>query len=502
MVSFDDTNRHRSRAVVALVVYISLFLDNMLLTVIVPILPDYLVHIDASVPESVIYKNFSLHYVPGLIGAGSSSIVQPVQPKASASTPAIEEEGGSIGILLGVKALVQLVANPIVGSGTGRFGFCVPIMFGSLNLLVASLIFGFGTSYGSLFVARAIHGVGSACIGVCGMSLVAQLYTEPDRRSRVMGTILGAMAVGVLVGYPFGGIAYEVAGKAAPFHVLALLCAGNLVLQYFQLDFQLATIQLRSLPRDSSTTATDDNGRLTWWPLLTHRLVLVVVGAIWISTSAMAILEPCLPIWMITHLHPKKWQLGTVFIPDSIGYWVGTNFFGTVAYRFGQIRVSIGALVLVGVSCLLLPSASNVVGLMLPHLGLGLGIGVVDAALVPLLATLVDNQLAARASYDPELSPDESTGRHAYGTVYAIQQIAVSAAYSLAPIIGGELVPVIGFSLLLRALGVLNLLYVPLLVYSGLRNSQSPGFGTIKQTELPLASSEPTSYRRFYNAVE
>uniref|UniRef100_A0A182NCJ3 Major facilitator superfamily (MFS) profile domain-containing protein n=1 Tax=Anopheles dirus TaxID=7168 RepID=A0A182NCJ3_9DIPT len=487
-----------------IVFYVYLFMNGAAILVffceIVPILPDYLVQFHTSVPASVIYKNFSLHYVPKLIGAVSETVVvvQPTHPPADRE-PSMEDENGSIGILLGVKALVQLFANPLVGSSTARFGYCLPITFGTAALLLASLIFGFGTSYSSLFVARAVHGLGSACIGVCGMSLVAQLYTEPDRRSKVMGTVLGAMAVGVLVGYPFGGIAYAVAGKAAPFHVLAVLCAANLVLQYFQLD--IGAHRLNPLPRDASTTT--DDGRATWWPLLSNRLVLVVVGGIWISTSAMAILEPCLPIWMIGQLHPKKWQLGTVFIPDSIGYWLGTNFFGSVAYRFGQIRVATVALLLVGGSCILIPSAHTVAGLLLPHLGLGLGIGVVDAALVPLLATLVDAQLGSQPEHELPLSPDESGGEHGYGAVYAIQQIAVSVAYSLAPIVGGELVPLVGFPTVLRALGALNILYVLLLTCSSLRESLGTLLGgSIKQTDLPLASSEPTSYRRFYNTVE
>uniref|UniRef100_A0A182PKS5 Major facilitator superfamily (MFS) profile domain-containing protein n=1 Tax=Anopheles epiroticus TaxID=199890 RepID=A0A182PKS5_9DIPT len=501
--------RRQGRMMVAMVVYMSLFLDNMLLTVIgrclvvMPILPDYLVQFHANVPASVIYKNFSLHYVPKLIGAVGEAVVV-LQPTSPLADRTIEQENGSIGILLGVKALVQLVANPLVGSGTARFGYCIPITFGTLNLLLASLIFGFGTSYTSLFVARAIHGLGSACIGVCGMSLVAQLYTEPDRRSKVMGTVLGAMAVGVLVGYPFGGIAYEMAGKAAPFHVLAVLCGANLVLQYFQLD--LSSCRSYANPQGSTTTG---ERRATWWPLLTSPLILVVVGGVWISTSAMAILEPCLPIWMISQLHPKKWQLGTVFIPDSIGYWLGTNFFGSVAYRFGQIRVSIVALLLVGSSCILLPFANTVAGLLLPHLGLGLGIGVVDAALVPLLATLVDAQLGgedATAHFEQgAFSPEEPGGQHGYGAVYAIQQIAVSVAYSLAPIVGGELVPVVGFATVLRALGVLNILYVALLACAsvgGCRGTALLSGSSIKQSALPLASSEPTSYRRFYNSVE
>lgn len=82
-------------------------------------------------------------------------------------------------------------------------------------------------------------------------------------------------------------------------------------------------------------------------------MVIAIVIAIWMSTSTMAMLEPCLPIWLMEHLHPKKWQLGTVFIPDSLGYFIGTNFFGAIAYNIGQIKVSCISLVIVGLSCLL-----------------------------------------------------------------------------------------------------------------------------------------------------
>lgn len=89
----------------------------------------------------------------------------------------------------------------------------------------------------------------------------------------------------------------------------------------------------------------------------------------------MAVLEPLLPIWLMAHLHPKKWQLGeslaerqlelipsfsiagTVFIPDSLGYFVGTNFFGAFAFRFGQVKTSVIAIMVVGLSCFFIPEA-------------------------------------------------------------------------------------------------------------------------------------------------
>ena len=74
-----------------------------------------------------------------------------------------------------------------------------------------------------LLIARAIEGVGSSCINVSGMSLIAhvnilsfhfhdffnecvslKLYPEDYKRSRIMGIILGSIAMGVLIGYPLG----------------------------------------------------------------------------------------------------------------------------------------------------------------------------------------------------------------------------------------------------------------------------------------------------------
>lgn len=110
-----------------------------------------------------------------------------------------------------------------------------------------------------------------------------------------------------------------------------------------------------------------------------------------------------------------------------------------------------------------IPSATTVAQLLLPHFGLGLGIGIIDAALVPLLATFVDATLAqANMGSKPTIS---SHTLSSYGTVYAIQQMSVSLAYCLAPLIGGELAQAIGFAWLMRIVGMFNIIYGPMLVY-------------------------------------
>lgn len=128
----------------------------------VPILPDYLSHLNydgfVSMPNSLVYKSFDLHYVPTILGnskhplAGNSIInftisnnkdklieeliAQDVQKEQKEH---LGDENSSIGILLAGKALVQLVVTPIVGHLTLRSGYLLPVVFGTTCLLLASL---------------------------------------------------------------------------------------------------------------------------------------------------------------------------------------------------------------------------------------------------------------------------------------------------------------------------------------------------------------------------
>ena len=93
--------------------------------------------------------------------------------------------------------------------------------------------------------------------------------------------------------------------------------------------------------------------------------------------------------------------------------------------------------------------AKTMWGLVIPHWMLGLGIGVVDSSLMPLLAVLVDQ---------------EGHGS-AYGSVYAIAQTAVSLAYGLGPLFGGRLAETFTFPYVMRALGCLNFAYIPVVYF-------------------------------------
>lgn len=100
-------------------------------------MPDYLATFNKNVtaiPSTIIYKNFDLHYVPHIIANQAVNLTKPPVKIVLAE----DEESKEIGILLAVKALVQLICNPIVGNLSNVFGYKILIFMGTIFLLTSS----------------------------------------------------------------------------------------------------------------------------------------------------------------------------------------------------------------------------------------------------------------------------------------------------------------------------------------------------------------------------
>uniref|UniRef100_A0A915ITN1 Uncharacterized protein n=1 Tax=Romanomermis culicivorax TaxID=13658 RepID=A0A915ITN1_ROMCU len=261
-----------------------------------------------------------------------------------------------------------------------RIGYKGLIYAGNFTFLLSSIIYASSTSYTAFLLARSIHGIGSATGIISGLSLLASTFEEDAERSKYMGIAMGGMAVGVLVGYPLGGTLYNFFGKTTPFVFVTILCL--------------------------------------------------------ICTS-------------------------TAFLPDSFGYLLGTNFFGSISIKIGRWICALSSHIMIALSLFLghlhaifdgtewnaidttlanereifvsfgsIPMAKNVTHLIVPHFGVGLGIAVIDASLMPLLAWLVERRHNA-----------------SYCLIYSLTQMAVCLAYGLGPLLGGWLMEMLSFEI-------------------------------------------------------
>jgi DHA1 family solute carrier family 18 vesicular amine transporter 1/2 len=60
------------------------------------------------------------------------------------------------------------------------------------------------------------------------------------------------------------------------------------------------------------------------------------LGAISFGNIGIAMMEPSLPIWMMSTMRATEFQQGAAFLPASISYLIGTNLFGPMAHKIGR----------------------------------------------------------------------------------------------------------------------------------------------------------------------
>ncbi|KAM6922233.1 synaptic vesicular amine transporter [Lycodopsis pacificus] len=454
----------QSRKLSLFVVFVALLLDNMLLTVVVPIIPSYLYNLDES--PDVMLKNSTLsqqgspaafHNIVSLYdntvrSSASNTTARPTDmvptPPAATelphnssdcpqSTSKLLDENVKVGMLFASKATVQLITNPFIGPLTNRVGYQLPIFAGFCIMFVSTIMFAFSSSYTLLFLARSMQGVGSSCSSVAGMGMLASVYTDDEERGHAIGIALGGLALGVLVGPPFGSVMYEFVGKTAPFLILAFLAL-------FDGALQLIVLQPTKVEPESQKGT-------PLFTLMKDPYIIIAAGAICFGNMAIAMLEPTLPIWMMETMCARKWQLGVAFLPASISYLIGTYIFSTLAHKMGRWLCALIGITMVGISVICVPLAKDIYGLIVPNFGVGFAIGMVDSSMMPIMGYLVDLRHVS-----------------VYGSVYAIADVAFCMGFALGPSIGGAIAESIGFPWLMTIIGIVDISFAPLCIF--LRN--------------------------------
>ncbi|XP_060807719.1 synaptic vesicular amine transporter [Amyelois transitella] len=441
-------------------IYFTFFLDNVLLTVLVPIIPDWV--------RGESLELWTKHQAPLAVLLNSTVHQRRDEDTSVGGSQAI------VGLVLGAKAAAQLMTAPLAGAAVCKHGPARVLELATAALAAAATVFMLcsgRTGVSGVWCAcagRATHGAAAAMAGVAGLALAAAAVPS-EQRDKAIGALLGAVALGVLVGYPFGGASYALWSPGAPFLLISIALLANLVMQIMFLDKEKFN-QLTPLTPETSGVC---GSALSMIQVSRKESVAACVGAVLLTTSVMASLEPCLPLWIMHVFHPQRWQTGAVFIPDSLGYLLAASGLGGVARKLGAERVALAGQIAVGVAALAVPHATSVSGLALPHCVLGGGLGAADAALVPAL-------LARHTRRVPHLA--------------ALLQAASSLAYALGPIVGGLLSWCVGFETALRTLGILNLLYAGYLYSALTEHPLSEQWGASTPEEDP-ESEEGTPLR-------
>ncbi|XP_041485515.1 probable vesicular acetylcholine transporter-B [Lytechinus variegatus] len=457
------TNPVTQKRFILIIVCIALLLDNMLYMVIVPIIPDFLRSIgawDTVTPTPIPGTNTSLY----------SNITNSSQDDVDVE---YKNENVAIGILFASKAIIQLFVNPFSGTLIDKIGYDIPMMIGLVVMFIATTVFAFGKSYGVLFFARSLQGVGSAFADTAGLAMIADRFTSEHERSRALGIALAFISFGCLVAPPFGGVLYEFAGKVVPFVILAFISLSD----GFMLLFVVKPYSERrwQMPRGTPI-----------YKLIIDPYIAVAAGALSMSNVALAFLEPTMALWMEDTMQAVSWQTGIIWLPAFFPHVIGVIITVKLAARaphYQWLMAAIG-MAIIGLSTFIVPFCKTFGVLIVPLCGICFGIALVDTALLPILGYLVD------VRHNP-----------VYGSIYAIADISYSLAYAIGPILAGQIVQGVGFLNLNIIIGVFTLAYVPLLIFLRRVYDMTPQSheDTILLTEEPatgLYQSVKDEYKR------
>ena len=243
----------------------------------------------------------------------------------------------AIGFLVTSFSLLQLVAVPLWGGVSDRFGRRPVLIVGLVGSTASYVLFAVAHSYWTLLVSRIVAGAMGATIGVA-QAYIADV-TPPERRAHAMGVLGAAFAMGFILGPALGGVlsahSYSSAGVVA-----AALCAANAV---------GALLWLPETPRHGA-------GRSERGPL---GALTAPLAASFLLTASFAVIHVTLPLFGRDVWHDSTRQMGMLFAYMGIvSAIVQGGVVGRLAPRVGERRLAAAGALLLAVGLALVPEAT------------------------------------------------------------------------------------------------------------------------------------------------
>ena len=313
----------------------------------------------------------------------------------------------TIGLLVAVFSLMQLLFAPIWGRVSDRVGRKPVLVVSLAGTAVGSLLMGIAPTLPILFLGRIIDGISGGSVSTAHAAVTDM--AAPGQRARLIGLLGAAFGLGFVIGPAIGGLA-ALEGRHLPFYVAAAIAGINALVAIKRLPETRPVIEVEAEVAPAPTTARRDVVGTV------RQLVLVV----FVATSAFTAFEATFAL-----LGNERFGLtiaGTsgvfVVIGVLLAFFQG-GMVHPVVSRFGELSTVRGGLALNVIGFLLLADAHHwwVLFVSLAFITAGQGL------LSPALTSLV----AGRAREDRR------------GAVLGVQQSASALARVVGPIAGTAL---------------------------------------------------------------
>jgi DHA1 family multidrug resistance protein-like MFS transporter len=152
-------------------------------------------------------------------------MVMPIMPFYVESMGA---SGTELGLLVAISPFIQLIASPLWGSMSDRYGRKPVLLLGLLGYGISMVLFGLADQLWMLFAARGAGALLSAATMPTTMAYISDSTSEEDRGGG-MGILGAATGLGMVLGPALGGLLAQ-DSLSTPFFLTAAVCLLTLLL--------------------------------------------------------------------------------------------------------------------------------------------------------------------------------------------------------------------------------------------------------------------------------
>ncbi|TCS96809.1 MFS transporter [Hazenella coriacea] len=189
--------------------------------------------------------------------------------------------GKTMGYLVAVFALSQLLMSPFGGRWVDRYGRKKIIIIGLFLFGVSELIFGLGTNVSVLYLARILGGISAAFIMPGVTAYIADITTIQER-PKAMGYLSAAISMGFIIGPGIGGFIAEY-GVRMPFFFAAAIALLACLSSIFILKEPLTREQLAEISANTKQVNFIRDFKRSFNPLYFIAFIIVFVLAFGLS---------------------------------------------------------------------------------------------------------------------------------------------------------------------------------------------------------------------------